>query len=86
MNYKYIAALDEIDKFFKHYKRYIYKQKPCIANEFKYKINIKKNITEVNKTQIHQNLREEISYSKIADITKSIIKLFFIRKNKFIRR
>lgn len=80
LNYKYIVALDEIYKFFKHYKKFIYKQKSCIANEFKYKIDLKKNITEINKTKIHQNLREEISYSKISDITQSVIDCFLKEK------
>lgn len=80
LNYKYMVVLDEIEGFFKRYKKYVYKEKQYKSHDLKFKIDIKKNITEINKSLIHQYTREEISYSMVANITLSVIKYFSTQK------
>ncbi|QAA31332.1 hypothetical protein [Clostridium manihotivorum] len=82
---KYIQALNYIEFFFNQYKKYDYIDIKFSDLIIKGKIDIRRNILEVNKARVHQIRQKEILYSKIADITISVLKYFENFKMKLIR-
>jgi len=78
--YKYKTILEEIEKFFKRHKNYKRIQKDYVSQSIKYKLNLKRNIKEIDKTKIHQTQREDVVYSIMATITFNALKLFLAHR------
>jgi len=83
-SYKTIAILKNIEAFFQKHKNYKRVEKSYISQSVKYKLNLAKNIKELDKTKIHQSKKEDILYSQIATISYFALKLFALKKVKNI--
>ena len=80
--YKYKAILERIEKFFKKHKNYKKVNIDYKSQDIKYKLNLAKNIKELDKTKIHQIHSVDIMYSQIATVAYNALKLFISKKIK----
>jgi len=78
--YKYKSILESIEKFFKKHKNYKKMKVEYSSQSVKYKLNLQKNIKELDKTKLHQTRSVDIMYSLISTITYSALKLFLNHK------
>ena len=83
--YKYKSILESIEVFFKRHKNYKKVQVDYKSQDIKYKLNLSKNIKELDKTKIHQTQSIEMMYSQIATITNGALKLFAKRRIDIIK-
>mgnify|MGYP000166682902 FL=1 len=83
--YKYKSILESIEAFFKRHKNYKKVQVDYKSQDIKYKLNLPKNIKELDKTKIHQTQSIEMMYSQIATITNGALKLFAKRRIDIIQ-
>ncbi|MDX9744689.1 MAG: hypothetical protein RBT59_12780, partial [Arcobacteraceae bacterium] len=83
--YKYKSILESIEAFFKRHKNYKKVQVDYKSQDIKYKLNLSKNIKELDKTKIHQTQSIEMMYSQIATITHGALKLFAKRRIDIIQ-
>jgi len=83
--YKYKSILESIEAFFKRHKNYKKVQVDYKSQDIKYKLNLSKNIKELDKTKIHQTQSIEMMYSQIATITNGALKLFAKRRIDIIQ-
>ncbi len=82
--YKYKAILERIEKFFKKHKNYKRINIDYKSQGIKYKLNLAKNIKELDKTTIHQTQTIDMMYSTIATITYNALKIFISKRLKNI--
>lgn len=78
--YKYKSIIQEIIIFFNSHKSHKKVKTNYISQSIKYKIDLAKNIKEINKTKVHQEKSEDIIYSQIATVAYGTIKLFIRQK------
>ena len=83
--YKYKSILESIEAFFKRHKNYKKVQVDYKSQDIKYRLNLSKNIKELDKTKIHQTQSIEMMYSQIATITHGALKLFAKRRIDIIK-
>lgn len=83
--YKYKAIIESIEKFFKKYKNYKKVNIDYKSQGIKYKLNLAKNIKEIDKTKIHQTQSIDMMYSQIATVTYNALKLFNSKRIKVIK-
>lgn len=83
--YKYKSVLKSIEEFFKRHKNYKKVQVDYKSQDIKYKLNLSRNIKELDKTKIHQTQSIEMMYSQIATITHGALKLFAKRRIDIIQ-
>lgn len=83
--YKYFDALNSAKAFFQRYKSFTSKKIDFSSQSIKYELNIKKNITEINKSIIHQFKNEDFSYSVIASVTLKVLEYFINYKIKHFK-
>ena len=82
--YKYEAILMSIYKFFKRHKSLKKEIVSYYSQTVRHKINLIKNIREIDKTKIHQDKTIINNFSEIANITIGALKLFKRYKIKLI--
>jgi len=82
--YKYKAILNEIESFFKRHKNYKRVSVDYSSQSVKYKLNLVKNIKEIDKTKIHQTQVKDMMFSMIATIVHKALKIFITKKIKYI--
>jgi len=75
--YKYQSLLQRIKKFFVKHQSYQRKKTEYSSQSIKHKVDLAKNIKELNKANIHQIKYVDVIYSDIATATYGILKLFF---------
>lgn len=73
---KYNLAFEEIFSYFQKHKAYIFEEKSYFSQTLKHKINLRKNIKEINKTKIHQIKKETLIYSQLAYISYQVLNFF----------
>jgi len=73
---KYSSILKDIQEFFRRHKSRRRIKREYVSQTVKHKINLARNIREIDKTKIHQDKFEDIAYSQIATITFSALALF----------
>lgn len=78
--YKYKSIIEKIESFFKKHKNYKKVNIDYRSQDIKYKLNLSKNIKELDKTKIHQTQFLDVMYSQIATITHGALKLFAKRR------
>lgn len=74
--YKLKAIIERIERFFQKHKNFKRVQVDYKSQDIKYKLNLSRNIKELDKTKIHQLQNIEVVYSLIATITYSALKYF----------
>lgn len=72
----YEQKLAGISNFFKHHQAYISQQINFDSQSLKHKLNLKKNLTSINKSKIHQFKTEDFIYSRLASIALSVLNKF----------
>jgi hypothetical protein len=75
---RYEATIKSIEKFFKRHKNYKKIEIDYISQSIKHKLNLKKNIKELDKTKIHQSQNKDVIFSILATITLNALKLFLM--------
>lgn len=83
--YKYKSILESIEYFFKKHKNFKRIHIDYKSQDIKYKLNLAKNIKELDKTKIHQTQSLDVLYSQIATITYGALKLFAKRRIDIIK-
>lgn len=83
--YKYKSIIDKIEMFFKRHKNYKRVQVDYKSQDIKYKLNLSKNIKELDNTKIHQVQNKELMYSEIATICYGSLKLFSKKRIEAIK-
>lgn len=78
--YKYQSILKRIEAFFIRHKSHRREIKSYISQGVKYRINLQRNIRELDKSKIHQDKIEDIVYSEMATIAYGALKLFIHKK------
>ncbi len=73
---RYQAILQNIEAFFKRHKNSKRIKQDYISQSIKHRLNLKENIKEIDKTQIHQIKTKEILFSMLATVTYNALKLF----------
>ena len=79
-SYKYRTIIQDIDKFFKRHKNSKRIKVNYVSQSIKYKLNLKDNITELNRTKIHQIQNIDILFSILATITFYSLNLLLSQK------
>lgn len=74
--YKYKSIINKIEIFFKQHKNYKKVQIDYKSQDIKYRLNLSKNIKELDNTKIHQIQVLDMMYSQIATISYGALKLF----------
>lgn len=83
--YKYKSIIESIEEFFKRHKNYKKIQIDYKSQDIKYRLNLSKNIKELDKTKIHQTQSLDVMYSQIATITHGALKLFAKKRIDIIK-
>jgi hypothetical protein len=83
--YKYKSIIESIEEFFKLHKNYKKIQIDYKSQDIKYRLNLSKNIKELDKTKIHQTQSLDVMYSQIGTITHGSLKLFAKRRIDIIK-
>lgn len=78
--YKYMTILEHIESFFKKHKNYKRTKIEYISQSVKHKLNLSKNIKELDKSKIHQTKTIDKMYSEMATIAFHALKLFSLYK------
>lgn len=74
--FKTEAILKSIEAFFQKHKHYQRVEQNYISQSTKHKLNLSKNIKEIDKTKIHQSRKVDILYSKIATVSYFALKRY----------
>jgi len=74
--YRYKALLQSIENFFKKHKNSKRVKVDYISQSIKHRLNLKKNIKELDKTKIHQIQSKDVIYSLLATVTFHALELF----------
>lgn len=78
--YKYMTILEAIERFFKKHKNYKKTTIDYISQSVKHKLNLSKNLKELDKSKIHQTRTIDRMYSEMATIAYHALKLFLSHK------
>jgi hypothetical protein len=73
---KYRRSLIEIINFFKKHNKELITSNSFYSQDITNSLDIKKNVFEINKSKIHQREDIILNYSKIAEISLGVIKIF----------
>jgi len=84
--YKYRAILEEIEGFFRRHKNHKRVNVDYVSQSVKYKLNLQRNMKELDKTKIHQTQRKDVVYSIMATITFNALKLFLAHRLEYIKK
>ena len=79
-SHRYMAIVQDIENFFKRHKNSKRIKIDYVSQSIKYKLNLKHNIKELDKTKIHQTQSKDIVFSMLATITYNALKLFIAYK------
>ena len=80
--YKYKSILESIESFFNKHKNYKRVKVDYSSQSVKYRLDLQKNIKELDKTKLHQTKTVDMMYSFIATISHTALKLFIMNKLK----
>jgi len=73
---KYEIVLEKMFEYFKRHNPYTIKEEAYFSQTLKHKLDLMKNIKEINKSRIHQKKKEKLIYSEIAYITYKVLNYF----------
>jgi len=74
------AILKNIEAFFQKHKNYKRVEQDYTSQAIKHKLNLTKNIKEMNKSKIHQSKRVDVMYSQIATVSYYVLKLYIQKR------
>lgn len=76
INYKYINAIEVLQRFYKKHINILNHKTEYISQGIKHHLDVKKNVIEINKAKIHQYKRNSVNESEYADIGYKVITNF----------
>jgi hypothetical protein len=82
IQYKYEFALKTLDKFFRKHSKTRIQKKSFSSQSIQHKLDLSRNIREIDKSKVHQIRREEELFSEIAEISRQVLKSFKTQKIK----
>jgi len=78
--YQYLDALATVKAFFKKHAKRIYKEETFTSQNIKHRLDLKRNIAELNKSRIHQTRNLPYLYSTLALISSEVLHYFIKHK------
>lgn len=82
IRYKYEFALQTLDKFFRKHSKTRIQKKSFSSQSIQHKLDLSRNIREIDKSKVHQIRREEELFSEIAEVSRQVLKSFKTQKIK----
>ena len=79
---KYEFALKVLDKFFRKHSKTRVQRKSFASQSIQHKLDLGRNIREIDKSKVHQIRREEELFSEIAEVSRQVLKSFKTQKIK----
>ena len=79
-SHRHMSILQDIEDFFKRHKNSKRIKQDYVSQSIKYKLNLKRNIKELDKTKIHQTQSKDMVFSLLATVTYYALKLFLVQK------
>ncbi len=76
MSRRYDMALTEVQDFFRRHNKEHLETEYFFSQEITSGINLKKNVVEINKSNIHQARERQLNYSRIAEIATGVLTVF----------
>lgn len=76
INYKYINAIEVLQRFYKKHINILNHKTEYISQGIKHHLDVKKNVIEINKANIHQYKKNSVNESEYADIGYKVITNF----------
>jgi hypothetical protein len=76
INYKYIDAIEILQRFFKKHSNILNHKTEYVSQGIKHHLDIRKNVIEINKANIHQYKRSSVNSSEYANIGYKVITSF----------
>ncbi len=82
IRYKYEFALKTLDKFFRKHSKTRIQKKSFSSQSIQHKLDLGRNIREIDKSKVHQIRRKEELFSEIAEVSRQVLKSFKVQKIK----
>lgn len=82
IRYKYEDSLKTLDKFFRKHSKIRVRRKSFASQSIQHKLDLGRNIREIDKSKVHQIRREEELFSEIAEVSRQVLKSFKTQKIK----
>jgi len=79
-SHRYDAIIQSIEEFFKCHKNSKRIKVDHVSQSIKHKLNLSRNVKELDKSKIHQIQNRDIAFSMLATVTYSALKLFITQK------
>jgi len=83
--YKYAEAIKTIKTFFKKHNNILHKELKYSAQNIRDRLDVKRNITELDKSKIHQHKKVAYRYSEYALISSEVLHYFIKNKLKDVK-
>ena len=83
--YKYAEAIKTIKMFFKKHNNILHKELKYSAQNIRDRLDVKRNITELDKSKIHQHKKVAYRYSEYALISSEVLHYFIKNKLKDVK-
>jgi len=80
--YQYLDALATVKAFFNKHSKRIYKEEAFNSQNIKHRLDLKRNIAELNKSRIHQTRNLPYLYSTLALISSEVLHYFIKHKKR----
>jgi len=78
--HRYQAIIQSIEEFFKRHKNFKRIKVDYTSQSIKHKLNLSRNIKELDKSKIHQTQSKDVIFSHLATVTHSGLSLFMRQK------
>lgn len=81
---KYSRLLDEIENFFRKHRATTTKAVNYSSQSIRHKLDLRKNVTSLDKSRIYQNRKEIVLYSELAKVAYAALRLFLKYKEDLL--
>lgn len=83
---KYSQLLNDIELFFRNHRATTTHTVNYASQSIRHKLDLRKNITALDKSRIHQNKKKAILYSELAKIAYAAVRLFLQHKEELLSK
>lgn len=83
---KYSQLLNDIELFFRNHRATTTQTVNYASQSIRHKLDLRKNITALDKSRIHQNKKKALLYSELAKVAYAAIRLFLQHKEELLSK
>lgn len=83
---KYEKLLNEIDHFFRAHRATSSQKIDYASQSIRHTLNLRKNVTSLDKSRIHQTKSQEVVYSELAKVAYAAVRLFMQHKEILLNK